>query len=93
MMIKIGAAKALTGGFSFYDGAGSNADQLAVETINAQGGISPGRSGCDATDNSQCTCSSNRACLLLQKYTELPFFMRQAMRDYGLASPSMKCIY
>lgn len=37
--IKIGAAKALTGGFSFYDGAGSNADQLAVETINAQGGI------------------------------------------------------
>lgn len=37
--IKIGAAKALTGGFSFYDSAGSNADQLAIDEINAQGGI------------------------------------------------------
>lgn len=37
--IKIGAAKALTGGFSFFDGAGNNADQLAVDTINAKGGI------------------------------------------------------
>jgi branched-chain amino acid transport system substrate-binding protein len=37
--IKIGAVKALTGGFSFYDGAGSNSDALAIEEINAQGGI------------------------------------------------------
>jgi len=37
--IKIGAAKALTGGFSFYDAAGSNSDALAIEEINAQGGI------------------------------------------------------
>jgi hypothetical protein len=29
----------------------------------------------------------------LRKYSELPFFMRQAMRDYGLASPTMKGIY
>ena len=64
-----------------------------IDSINAAGGVVPGRAGCDATDNSKCTCSSNRACLLLQKYTELPFFMRQAMRDYGLASPSMKGIY
>ncbi|MDP1829643.1 MAG: hypothetical protein Q8L48_40635 [Archangium sp.] len=65
----------------------------SIDSILPSGAVSSGRPGCDATDNSQCTCSSNRACLLLQKYTELPFFMRQAMRDYGLASPSMKGIY
>ena len=65
-----------------------------IDTINATtGGLSTGRPGCNATDNSTCTCSSNRACLLLEKYTELPFFMRQAMKDYGLAAPSMKGIY
>lgn len=64
-----------------------------IDSITPAGNIATGRTGCNATDNSQCTCSSNRACLLLQKYTELPFFMRQAMRDYGLASPSMKGIY
>lgn len=65
-----------------------------LDAILPNGNISPaGRPGCNATDNSQCTCSSNRACLLLQKYSELPFFMRQAMRDYGLAHPSMKGIY
>ena len=26
----------------------------------------------------------------LSKYEEAPFFMRQAMRDFGLADPSMK---
>jgi hypothetical protein len=57
------------------------------------GGLSTGRPGCDANDSSTCTCASNRACLTLQKYSQLPFFMRQAMRDYGLASPSMKGIY
>ena len=64
-----------------------------IDSILPSGAVNSGRPGCNATDNSTCTCSSNRACLLLQKYTELPFFMRQAMRDYGLASPSMKGIY
>jgi hypothetical protein len=64
-----------------------------IQSINATGGLASGRPGCDATDNSTCTCASNRACLLLEKYTELPFFMRQAMKDYGLAAPSMKGIY
>lgn len=64
-----------------------------IDTVAATGGLSTGRPGCDASDNSTCTCSSNRACMALSKYTELPFFMRQAMRDYGLAHPSMKGIY
>lgn len=37
--ITLGSAKALSGGFSFYDTAGSHAEELAVETINEQGGI------------------------------------------------------
>ncbi len=64
-----------------------------VATVSPSGGNQTGRPGCNATDNSQCTCSSNKACLELGKYEEVPFFMRQAMRDYGLADPSMKGIY
>ncbi len=66
----------------------------SIGTINpVTGGITQGRPGCNSTDNSQCTCSSNRACIELSKYEEVPFFMRQAMRDYGLADPTMKGIY
>lgn len=52
-----------------------------------------GKPGCDANDSTLCTCTTNRACMSLEKYNEVPFFMRQAMRDYGLAHPSMKGIY
>jgi hypothetical protein len=65
----------------------------SVQTITATGGLSTGRPGCNATDNATCTCSSNKACLELSHYIEVPYFMRQAMRDYGLAQPSMKGIY
>jgi branched-chain amino acid transport system substrate-binding protein len=37
--IKIGAVKALSGGFSFFDKVGDQADQLAVDEVNQQGGI------------------------------------------------------
>ncbi len=65
-----------------------------INAIRPDGSISTtGVAGCNATDNSACVCESNRACMELRKYSELPFFMRQAMRDYGLASPTMKGIY
>lgn len=64
-----------------------------IQTINASGGLDQGRPGCDATDSSQCTCSSNKACLELSRYQEVPFFMRQAMRDYGIADPSMRGLH
>ncbi len=64
-----------------------------VRQLNAFGQPVTGRPGCDATDNSQCTCTANRACMELQKYEQMPFFVRQAMRDYGMADPSMKGIY
>jgi hypothetical protein len=63
-----------------------------IQTVNPDGSLANGRTGCNATDNSQCTCSSNAACTELSHYEEVPFFMRQAMRDYGLADPSMKGI-
>jgi hypothetical protein len=65
----------------------------AIQTINATGGLDQGRPGCDANDSSQCTCSSNKACLELSRYQEVPFFMRQAMRDYGVADPSMRGLH
>ncbi len=65
----------------------------AVRAINPITGGFTTKPGCNATDNSQCTCTSNAACMELSKYEEVPFFMRQAMRDYGLADPSMKGLY
>jgi hypothetical protein len=46
-----------------------------------------GVDGCDAWDNSKCTCSNNRACMALQQYLEVPFFLRQTMDTYGLLDP------
>ena len=66
----------------------------SIQTINTgTGGLVMGRPGCDATDSSQCTCSSNKACLELSRYQEVPFFMRQALRDYGLADPTMRGLH
>jgi hypothetical protein len=53
----------------------------------------PDTVSCDSTTNVGCTCSSNRACVQLTRYVELPFFLRQALTAYGLADPSMKGIY
>lgn len=65
-----------------------------VQAIDAAGRpLTNGRPGCDANSNLECSCTSNRACLAFNRYVELPFFMRQAMRAYGLANPSMRGIY
>ncbi len=39
------------------------------------------------------SCESSAACLKLQDYVSVPDFMRQALRDFGMADPSMKGIY
>lgn len=65
-----------------------------IQGISSQGQPRPqGIPGCNATSNENCTCSANRSCIALSRYTEIPVFIRQAMRDYGLAQPSMKGIY
>ncbi len=65
-----------------------------VAAITPEGGVSgSGRDGCNVNDNSECTCSANRACVALEQYTEVPFFLRQAISAYGLAHPSMKGVY
>ena len=52
-----------------------------------------GTPGCNADDNSACTCAGNLSCMSLKRYVEVPFFMRQALAAYRLADPSMKGIY
>ncbi|MBM4372265.1 MAG: hypothetical protein FJ098_11465, partial [Deltaproteobacteria bacterium] len=39
---------------------------------------------CAEDDNSGCTCSDNRACVELERYLEVPFFLRQALHAYRL---------
>ncbi|MBL9038372.1 MAG: hypothetical protein JNG84_07660 [Archangium sp.] len=65
----------------------------SVQWIAADGSLRSGRTGCDANSSAQCTCTSNKACVELERYQQVPFFMRQAMRDYGLALPTMRGIY
>ncbi|MFO0553410.1 MAG: hypothetical protein U0271_33815 [Polyangiaceae bacterium] len=52
-----------------------------------------GETSCSAGDFSECTCTSNRACMALQNYQSLPAFIRQAMHDFRMADASMKGIY
>lgn len=49
--------------------------------------------GCDAKDNSKCTCGNNRACVKLQHYAQVPAYMRQAVFAYGLEAPHAKGTY
>ena len=52
-----------------------------------------GSEGCNADDNSDCTCAANRACMELEKYIEIPFFLRETLDAYHLGMPSKKGIY
>jgi len=67
-------------------------DNMIVFSSTGSGSAS-GQTGCNASDDSECTCNANRYCVKLQKYIEVPFFMRQALSAYGLATPTPKGIY
>jgi hypothetical protein len=62
--------------------------------LDENGGVHPtGRPGCDATDNSECTCASNRDCVELSRYVTVPAYMREALEAYQLGEPGEKGIY
>ena len=46
-----------------------------------------GVEGCNEDDNSECTCSKNRACMALQQYAQIPFFIRQTLDAYEMWDP------
>ncbi|MBM4371884.1 MAG: hypothetical protein FJ098_09530, partial [Deltaproteobacteria bacterium] len=48
---------------------------------------------CNKDYNGGCTCSSNRACMALERYMEIPFFLRQALDAYQLMDPQPKGLY
>jgi len=63
----------------------------ALAHVTPEGSSSPtGSEGCNETENWACTCSMNRACVELSRYSEVPFFLREALRAYGHGSPWMK---
>lgn len=80
---------------------GDSTPDWYVPVLNSQGQpivkydptISANPPGCNAMDNSGCTCTSSRACTALQKYVEIPFFLRQAVGAYRLADPSQKGLW
>jgi hypothetical protein len=65
-----------------------------IAAINPSGGVMPtGIPGCNVGDNSECTCSANRACMELQDYISVPYYLREAVSAYGLGLPSTKGIW
>ncbi len=48
---------------------------------------------CNSGNFEGCECTHNASCMVLQNYLSVPDFMRQAMRDFNLADPTMKGIY
>ena len=48
---------------------------------------------CNENDNSGCACEANMACVTLSKYTEVLFYLREAMDAYGFGSPHEKGVY
>jgi hypothetical protein len=51
------------------------------------------RFGCGPSASIDCTCEENRACVELSRYVSVPAFMRTALRDFGLADPSLKGLF
>ncbi len=64
-----------------------------VQHVGADGNFNAGSDGCDATDNSACTCSANRACMKLREYVEIPFYMRQVASQFARWDPSWKGVW
>jgi hypothetical protein len=60
----------------------------AMENVNG-GPIA----GCSATDNAGCKCVHNKACMKLAQYTEVPFYLREAVDAYGFGGAHPKGIY
>jgi hypothetical protein len=49
--------------------------------------------GCNATENYACTCTSNRACMLLQRYLTIPAYLREAVYAYQLGDPERRGVW
>jgi hypothetical protein len=73
-----------------------------LKKLSSSGSVqSPARPGCgqvdpaepDYSDEHACTCQDNRACIMLERYQEVPFFLRQTMMAYGLCLEGLKGVY
>jgi hypothetical protein len=66
----------------------------SIAYIDEQGYVNPqGRPGCNATENYACTCTSNRACMELERYVSVPAYLREAMRAYHLGLPEQSGLW
>ncbi len=61
--------------------------------INENGSPVGGVEGCDENDNTKCTCSSNRFCMMLRDYISVPAYLREALDAYQLGTPEERGVY
>lgn len=69
--------------------------KVRVKYDSTLGGVvaGPAPATCNDTNNSGCICESNRACMKLKQYVEVPFYLREAVSAYRIGGPSAKGIY
>lgn len=66
----------------------------SIEHVLPSGAVSSaGSDGCNRFSFAACRCDQNRACIELSRYVSVPNFMRESMRDFGMAPPSMRGLY
>ncbi|MBW1811686.1 MAG: hypothetical protein JRJ87_26090, partial [Deltaproteobacteria bacterium] len=56
--------------------------------VHADGGP-----GCNASENFNCTCYSNRSCVKLSRYVSIPSYLREALTAYQLGSPEQRGVW
>ncbi|MEM9189022.1 MAG: zinc-dependent metalloprotease, partial [Myxococcota bacterium] len=65
-----------------------------VSQIDGGGFIQPGGvPGCNATENTQCTCTANRSCVALRHYLSVPAYLRESLEAYRLGAPDPRGVF
>jgi hypothetical protein len=65
-----------------------------VMYIDEDGYVRPdGGPGCNATENFNCTCYSNRSCVKLSRYVSVPSYLRESLTAYNLGDPEQRGVY
>jgi len=84
------------------DADGDGAPDWYIPLVNPKTGqvhvkYDPGVQGesptCTPKANAGCTCASNRACMKLAQYVEVPFYLREAVSAYALGLPKSKGVH
>jgi hypothetical protein len=65
----------------------------SMKFVDSTGALVGQIPGCGPQEQTSCPCSANRACVRLEKYVTVPFFLWEATVLFGHAKPKKKGVY